>query len=154
LTTRFIELAGEINASMPGIVVGRVAEELSRRFRRSVSGSRILLVGLAYKKNVDDIRESPGFRLVELLERRGAQVDYHDPFIARVPTTRDYADLSGRCSVPLAPQTIASYDAVLIATDHDCVDYDMLLGNAKLVVDTRNVVGKLGRASDANVCRA
>jgi UDP-N-acetyl-D-glucosamine dehydrogenase len=154
LPTRFIELAGEINASMPGIVVGRVAEELSRRFRRSVSGSRILLVGLAYKKNVDDIRESPGFRLVELLERRGAQVDYHDPFVARVPTTRDYADLSGRCSVALAPQTIASYDAVLIATDHDCVDYDMLLGNAKLVVDTRNVVGKLGRASDANVCRA
>src|SRR2546422_11720323 len=91
MPTRFIELAGEINQQMPAIVVRRVVDELSQRFARSIKGARVLLMGLAYKKNVDDIRESPAFRVIELLERHGAQVDFYDPFVPRIPMTREHA---------------------------------------------------------------
>jgi UDP-N-acetyl-D-glucosamine dehydrogenase len=154
LPTRFIELAGEINAAMPKLVVARLVEELNRRFSKSLNGSRILLLGLAYKKNVEDTRESPGLRLMELLEERGAAVDFHDPFVPRIPTTRKHAHLAGRGSIALTSEAVRSYDAALIATDHDGVDYDLLIEHARLVVDTRNVVGRLGRGSEANVARA
>jgi UDP-N-acetyl-D-glucosamine dehydrogenase len=154
LPTRFIELAGEINASMPKVVVARLIEELSRRFSKSVNGARVLMMGLAYKKNVDDIRESPGFRLIELLEGNGASVDFYDPYVPVIPQTREHAALAGRPGAAFTPQSIASYDAVLIATDHDNVDYALLVEHARLVVDTRNAVARSGIPSADNVCKA
>ncbi len=138
LTTRFIELSGEINANMPGIVVQTVAEELSARLEKSIKGANILLVGLAYKKNVDDMRESPSLTLLEMLELRGANVDYYDPYIPVVPYDRDHAEYEGRKSVEWSPDALKKYDAALIATDHDNVDYDVLLKNVPFAVDTRN----------------
>ncbi len=154
LPTRFIELAGEINASMPKVVVTKLTEELSRRFQRSLSGARILLVGLAYKKNVDDIRESPGFRLIELMEDAGATVDFCDPYVPVIPMTREHAALAGRHSVAFTPESIASYDAALIATDHDNVEYALLGQHAKLVIDTRNAMSRSGIVNAGNICKA
>jgi UDP-N-acetyl-D-glucosamine dehydrogenase len=144
IATRFIELAGEINTRMPHHVVGRLAESLDRRLGKGMAGARVLLLGLAYKKNVDDPRESPSLKLIEIIEARGAHVDYHDPFIPSVPVTREHARLAGRRSVPLDAAVVASYDAVLIATDHDGVDYAGVVENAKLVIDTRNACKKAG----------
>jgi UDP-N-acetyl-D-glucosamine dehydrogenase len=144
ITTRFIELAGQINTRMPYHVVGRLAEAVDRYVGRSFRGARILLLGLAYKKNVDDTRESPSLKLIELIEARGARVDYHDPYIPAIPTTREHAALAGRQSVTLDAATVASYDAVLIATDHDNVDYKLVVDHAKVTVDTRNVCAKAG----------
>jgi UDP-N-acetyl-D-glucosamine dehydrogenase len=144
ISTRFIELAGEINTIMPRLVVERLAEALDRRTGRGLIRARILIVGLAYKKNIDDLRESPSLRLIELLEARGATADFHDPFIPVIPPTREHAALARRTSVPLGPAEIANYDAVLIATDHDAVDYASLVANARLVVDTRNVCERKG----------
>lgn len=138
VATRFIELAGEINTAMPEHVVRRVAETLDRRFAKGLNGSKLLLMGMAYKKNVDDMRESPSLVLMEMLQERGAEVDYHDPYVPEILRTREHPDLSGMRSVSLTPDRIAAYDAVLISTDHDDVDYDMLVANARLVVDTRN----------------
>jgi UDP-N-acetyl-D-glucosamine dehydrogenase len=101
-------------------------------------------VGLAYKKNVDDMRESPSLKLIELIEERGARVDYYDPFIPVIPVTREHAALAGRRSESLAPEAIARYDAVLIATDHDDVDYKTIAQNGKLVIDTRNACERAG----------
>jgi UDP-N-acetyl-D-glucosamine dehydrogenase len=148
IRTRFIELAGEINSAMPGRVVDRLAEALDRRERRGLNGARILLVGAAYKKNVDDTRESPALRLIEMIEERGATVDYHDPHIPVLPTTRRHAALAGRRSVELTSETISSYEAVLIAVDHDAVDYPVLVEAARLVIDTRNACEHAGIVSD------
>jgi UDP-N-acetyl-D-glucosamine dehydrogenase len=134
---RFIEIAGEINAAMPEYVVGRVFEELNRE-GKSVNGSVILLVGAAYKKNVDDTRESPSLRLMELLIRHGAGVEYHDPYIPVLPKTRKYE--FAMASAPLDAAGVERYDAVLIATDHDNVDYGLLAEHAALIIDTRNVM--------------
>lgn len=144
VATRFIELAGEINTRMPYYVVNRVVEAIDRFVGRGVVGARILILGIAYKKNVDDMRESPSLKLIELLEKRGATVDYHDPFIPVIPPTREHAELAGRRSQTLDRNAIASYDAVLIATDHDGVDYVAVVESAKLVVDTRNACQKAG----------
>lgn len=143
-TTRFIELAGQINARMPYFVVDRLAEAIDRRAHRTLSTSRVLILGLAYKKNVDDMRESPSLKLVELLEKRGARVDYHDPCVPVIPPTREHPDLAGRRSVPLEAATLAGYDAVLIATDHDNVDYALVVKHAPIVVDTRNACARAG----------
>ena len=153
VTTRFIELAGQINTAMPRHVVDRLAEALDRRFRRGLNGARILLIGVAYKKNVEDTRESASLKLIEILEERGAQTDFHDPFVEAIPRTREHAALAGRRSVPLAAETLAAYDAVLIATDHDAIDYRMLARQAALVVDTRNACAKAG-AEMAKVVKA
>ncbi|NML06244.1 nucleotide sugar dehydrogenase [Sphingomonas sp. G-3-2-10] len=147
--TRFIELAGQINTSMPRYVIDRLAEALDRQTGRGLNGSKILLVGMAYKKNVDDMRESPALKLTELLEHRGATVDYHDPHIPEVPMTRDHPEFAGRKSVDITAANVAAYDVVLVATDHADVDWDLVVDSAKLVVDTRNVC----RAAD-NVARA
>lgn len=155
MPTRFIELAGEINASMPAIVVNKLVKELSRRFQRSLSGARILLLGLAYKKNVEDIRESPSFRIIELLERGGASVDFFDPFVHEIPGTRQYRELAGRKAVEYVPEIVRQYDAVIIVTDHDNVDYGLVVDHAKLIIDTRNAVERLaGRYGAANVYKA
>ncbi|MDX2156001.1 MAG: nucleotide sugar dehydrogenase [Hyphomicrobiaceae bacterium] len=153
VATRFIELSGQINTGMPHYVIERLAEALDRRFGRGLNGARILIVGMAYKKNVDDIRESPSLKLTELIERRGGHVDYHDPFIPAIPVTRAHADLAGRLSVSLDPSVVATYDAVLISTDHDDIDWAGLVRSARLVVDTRNVCERNGASAD-NVIKA
>lgn len=140
ISTRFIELAGEINVAMPKYVVGKLAEALDTRFARSLNGAKILMLGMAYKKNVADIRESPAFAVMELLEHRKATVDFHDPFVPEISPTREHAAYTGRASVPLTAEGVAGYDAVIIVTDHTTPDYDMVARHAKLVVDTRNVL--------------
>ena len=134
--TRFIELAGEINTSMPYHVVEAVAAALNEQ-QKSLKGSKVLLLGVAYKKDVDDLRESPSLKLLELLTDRGATLDYNDPYFPALFKMRHY-DFSNMRSVNLAPEKIASYDCVLIATDHSSYDYEALVRDARLVVDTRN----------------
>lgn len=151
IATRFVELAGEINTAMPGHVVGRLVEELDRRTGRGLNGTRILLLGVAYKKNVDDMRESPALTIWELLEARGAQVTYHDPHVPALPPSRLHASLTGRRSLPLDAATLAGIDAVVLVTDHDAVDYDVLLAHAPLILDTR---GRLRRSRSPRVAFA
>jgi UDP-N-acetyl-D-glucosamine dehydrogenase len=146
ISTKFIELAGEINTAMPQYVIERTALALDQTFGRGLKGSKILVVGLAYKKNIDDIRESPSLRLLQLLDARGALADYHDPFVPAVTPTREYHELLGRKSAQVADA--GAYDAVIISTDHDCVDYSDIVSRAKLIVDTRNACGSRGLHSD------
>lgn len=143
--TRFIELAGEINTSMPHHIVSRLAGEIDRRFRRGLNGAAILIVGMAYKKNVDDSRESPGLTLMALLESRGAAVSFFDPFIGTIPATRAHAGLAGRRSLAWTDVTAGIHDAALIVTDHDGLDYDALVAAVPLVVDTRNATRDVRR---------
>ena len=137
--TRFIELAGEINTAMPQYVVDRVAEALNKR-RKSVNGSRILLVGLAYKPDVDDMRESPTFTLLDLLKQRGAEVAYYDPHIPVIRPTREHANWTGTQSVAWTQSAIAGFDAVLIATHHKAVNYQELADWADCIIDSRNAM--------------
>jgi UDP-N-acetyl-D-glucosamine dehydrogenase len=143
--TKFIELAGEINTGMPRYVVGRLMEALSDR-GRALKGAKVLLLGLAYKKNVDDPRESPSFELWELLRERGAVVSFHDPYIPKAPRMRHHPDVEGTPSVALTPETLRACDVVLIATDHDNIDYEAVVRNAPLVVDTRNACARVPEA--------
>jgi UDP-N-acetyl-D-glucosamine dehydrogenase len=133
--TRFIELAGEINTAMPEYVINKLAAALNDR-RLPVRGSKILVLGLAYKKDVDDSRESPSIELIKLLRSRGAKVDYNDPHIPKTRKGREH-DLRMK-SVPLSAARLKSYDAVLISTDHSAYDYEMIVKNSSLVIDTRN----------------
>jgi UDP-N-acetyl-D-glucosamine dehydrogenase len=144
VTTRFIELAGEVNIAMPGRVVDKLSEALNERAARALNGARILILGIAYKKNVDDLRESPAFKIMTLLEARGAVVSFHDPMVAEIPSPRQYPELTGRHGVPLNPETVAGFDATVICADHDKVDYALVVHNCPLVVDTRNVCARLG----------
>lgn len=137
LPTKFIELAGEVNRSMPDYVVGRVTSALNDR-GKAVNGARILVLGLAYKPDVDDVRESPSFELIEKLEHLGARVDYNDPLVIKTHRMRRY-DLQ-MASVPLNRQMLAAYDCVLIATNHSAYDWQMIAENARLIVDTRGVM--------------
>jgi UDP-N-acetyl-D-glucosamine dehydrogenase len=136
LATRFIELAGEINTSMPAFVVGKIADALNDR-GKPVKGSRVALLGMAYKKDVDDPRESPGFELMELLLKKGGVVTYNDPHIPRLPRMRHYPDLQ-MDSQPLTAEYLQAQDCVLIATDHSAYDWQWIVENSPLVVDTRN----------------
>jgi UDP-N-acetyl-D-glucosamine dehydrogenase len=149
--TRFIELAGEINTAMPHHVVNRLAEALDIRSGKALSRSKVLLIGLAYKKNVPDIRESPSLRLMELIERRGAHAAYFDPYVEEIPSTREYAELKGRRSIDWSEEAVGAYDAVVIATDHDNVDYDAISRLSPLIIDTRNVFARRGITSTAIV---
>ncbi|KFI05720.1 nucleotide sugar dehydrogenase [Massilia sp. BSC265] len=134
--TRFIELAGEINSDMPHWVIGKLNDALNER-GRSIMGSRVLVLGIAYKKDVEDMRESPSVALMEILRRKGATVDYSDPHVPVFPRMREHRfDLS---SVPLTPNVIASYDVVLIATAHSAFDYELVRQYANLIIDTRGV---------------
>ena len=139
--THFIKLAGEINTAMPAYVVACLEMEMKSRFDQELNGASILLVGLAYKKNVNDTRESPAFVLIEQLEEKGAQVEYYDPYVPEILKTREHADLAGRKSIEWSEKRIQTYDAALICTDHDDVDYNNLLNNSRLIVDTRNAIG-------------
>jgi UDP-N-acetyl-D-glucosamine dehydrogenase len=148
VVTRFIELAGEINTRMPHHVVSRVAEALDRKAGVALSRASVLVLGIAYKKNIDDMRESPSLTLIELLEARGARVAFQDPLIPVIPPTREHAHLTGRKSVVWSSDELAKYDAVLISTDHDAFDYRALARHAKLIVDTRNACGARGLTSE------
>jgi UDP-N-acetyl-D-glucosamine dehydrogenase len=141
-STRFIELAGEINTHMPYYVVERTVQALNDKFGKSVKGAKILIIGLAYKKDVDDMRESPSLKLMELFLKRGALVEYHDPYIPVMPPSRRY-NFQMR-SAPLTPENLAAFDVLLIATDHSCIDYQAILTHGALVVDTRNAVSAAG----------
>jgi UDP-N-acetyl-D-glucosamine dehydrogenase len=151
--TRFIELAGQINSSMPDHVIHVLACALDQKFRRGLNGARILVLGVAYKKNVDDIRESPALTLMELLEARGATTEFHDPYVAQINGTREHPTLNFRKGVEYGAETLGKYDAVLIATDHDAVDYCAVAEGSKLVIDTRNACARAGASMD-NVVRA
>lgn len=153
METRFIELAGQINTSMPRVVVDALASAMNEAFAKGLKASKILLLGVAYKKNVDDTRESPSLVLIELIEGRGATCDFHDPHIAAIPDTREHPGLAGRKSTALTPEAIASYDAILVSTDHDDVDYALIEKHAKLIIDTRNIFAKRGLTS-AKVVKA
>jgi UDP-N-acetyl-D-glucosamine dehydrogenase len=134
LHTRFIELAGEVNSSMPDFVIGKVAHALNQA-KKSINGSRVLVLGIAYKKNVDDMRESPSVALMEKLRDFGADVQYSDPHIPKFPKMRDHHfDLK---SVPLTTDSLASFDCVILATDHDRFDYDEIKTHARLIIDSR-----------------
>jgi UDP-N-acetyl-D-glucosamine dehydrogenase len=135
MPTRFIELAGEINTQMPYYVVNRVADALNGQ-QKSIKGATVLILGAAYKKDVDDVRESPTLKLIEILEDKGAEVDYHDPYIPKMPHVRKYQ--YEMQSVNLTPENLEKYDVVLISTDHSSYDYDNIVTHARLVVDTRN----------------
>ncbi len=152
--TRFIELAGEVNSFMPHWVIGRVVEGLSDRLAKPVKGARALVVGLAYKKNVDDMRESPSIALIKLLEARGAVVDYYDPFIPVVRPLREHMDLAGRRSIGWSRESLRLFDVAVIATDHDAVDLAMLIETVPLVVDTRGATRALPAALRDKVLRA
>lgn len=136
--TRFIELAGEINIHMPMYVIHRLAEYLNDR-SKPIKGSKIALLGMAYKKDVDDPRESPSFELMKLLLERGAALTYNDPHVAELPKMRHYPDLPAMKSQPLTPEYLAAQDCVLIATDHSAYDANFIVEHSKFVLDTRNV---------------
>lgn len=135
--TRFIELAGEVNTSMPDYVMQVVTDALNEH-RKSLKGSSILLLGVAYKRDVADPRESPSFRLMELLTHKGANVEYYDPYIPEIPSMREYPAFAGQRSIEWDVERLHGYDAVLISTDHTDVDYEGLGASAKLIIDTRN----------------
>jgi UDP-N-acetyl-D-glucosamine dehydrogenase len=137
--TRFIELAGEINTAMPEYVVHRVADALNAR-NKAVKGSRVLILGLAYKPNVDDERESPSYVLMDLLSQRGAELEYFDPYVPMIKPTREHSHWAGKKSIEWGRATIESFDLVLIATNHSCVDYQDLADWARCIVDTRNAM--------------
>jgi len=138
--TKFIELAGEINTRMPYYVVNKTIEALNAR-GRSIRGAKILVLGIAYKKDIDDQRESPTLKIVSILKAKGARVDYNDPYVPRSAGHREYPGLELR-SVALTARRLKSSDAVIIATDHSSYDYDWIASLAPLVVDTRNAVGR------------
>lgn len=147
LNTRFIELAGEINTSMPGHVVERLGEALNSA-RKPLNGSRVLVLGLAYKPNVDDERESPSYRIMELLKQRGAEVAYHDPYVPVIRPTREHPHWAGTRSVSWDRATIEGFDVVVITTAHACVNYQELADWARCVVDTRNAMAGVKAAPE------
>ena len=142
MATRFIELAGEINVSMPEHVINKLMYALNWN-GKAVSGAKILVLGLAYKKDIDDVRESPSLELIKLLKYRGAKVDYNDPYCPRTHKMREY-DLK-MTSKKLSAAMLKRYDAVLISTDHSSYDYQFIVDNAKLVIDTRNATKSVKR---------
>ncbi len=144
MPTRFIELAGEINTDMPRYVVTKTMEALNER-KKSLNGSKVLVLGLAYKKDIDDLRESPSIELIELLLEKGAKVDYNDPYIPKTHKQRRH-DLQMK-SKKLSAKMLAGYDVVLISTDHSEYDYDWIVANAKLVVDTRNATARVRKGA-------
>lgn len=136
-SAKFIELAGEINTMMPKYVITKIQEALNSK-SKALKGSKILILGLAYKNDSDDIRESPSMKLIEKLEAKGAKVDYNDPYVPKTKKTRDHN--FNKTSVPMTATSLQKYDCVLIATKHSDYDYDFIFKNAKLIVDTRNAI--------------
>src|SRR5207249_2476771 len=145
-STRFIQLAGEINTSMPHHVVERIGEALNER-SKSIRGSKVVLLGVAYKKDVDDVRESPALEIMELLQARGAILSYNDPYISQLHKMRAY-DFSHMRSVELTEQTLGQVDVVPTATDHSSFDYQWIVDHAPLVLDTRNATRTITRGRE------
>ena len=151
VSTRFIELAGEVNTYQPYYVVERCLEILNEH-KKTLNGAKVLILGAAYKKDIDDMRESPSLKLISLFRKMGALVDYNDPFIPKLPPTRKYKfEMS---SVELTPDNLASYDLVLLSTDHSGYDYKFIYEHAKLIVDTRNAFEKAGVHVNGKVSKA
>ena len=144
LSTRFIELAGEINSNMPHYVVARLREVMDQKLGIGLSRARVLILGIAYKKNVSDMRESPSVRLMSLLEEAGSAVAFHDPHVPEIPRMREYPQFLGKTSVSAEAIKATDYDAVLIATDHDLVDYASIVGLGIPIIDTRNAIARRG----------
>ena len=151
--TRFIELAGEINTHMPQYVVEQTSKALNTH-KKAVNGSRILLVGLAYKPNVDDMRESPTFELFHLLEELGADIAYYDPYIPTIPPTREHAHYTGKQSIEWNQRTVAGFDAVLISTDHSDIDYAQLAEWSDCIIDTRNAMKSVTPKNGQHIFKA
>jgi len=145
MPTRFIELAGEINTDMPYFVVQKIMDALNSR-QKSLRGSSILILGAAYKKDIDDLRESPSLKLMEILEDKGAQVDYSDPYIPVLPRVRKY-DFDKK-SIEITEENLSSYDAVLIATAHSSFDYDFIVEHSDLIIDTRNATKDIAKGRE------
>lgn len=145
LSTRFIELAGEVNTYMPYYVVNRLVDALNQR-QISINGAKILILGLAYKKNIDDLRESPSLKLMEIIGEKGGLVDYHDPYIPRLGPTRHYS--FEMKSIDLTSKNLKGYDAVIISTDHSVFDIDSIVRHSNLVIDTRNATAKVKKGRE------
>lgn len=139
INTRFIELSGEVNTAMPQYVIDRTLKALNSQ-KKSLNGSRMLVIGLAYKPDVDDIRESPSFAIMDLLKEYGAEVDYYDPHVAKIHETREHGQWKGKTSTEWCQEVISSYDGIVISTNHSDINYDELVEWAALVVDTRNAI--------------
>ncbi len=136
--TRFIELAGEINTAMPSYVIDRLQAALNEH-GKAMKGANVLVLGLAYKPDIDDPRESPAFEIIDLLLKLGAEVSYHDPHIPAAPSMRSWPDLPPMQSTPLTAEFLQSIDAAIVITNHKAVDYDLVLDHAPLIIDTRGV---------------
>jgi len=147
-STRFIELAGEVNTAMPDYVVAKVIEGLNRR-GKAVNGSRILLVGLAYKPNISDERESPTYAIWDQLDKMGGEVSYYDPYIPVVPRKRRFGEFSGQVSLSWESACSMPLDAAVICTAHRCVQHDDLIENIPVIVDTRNTLTACNRVLKA-----
>jgi UDP-N-acetyl-D-glucosamine dehydrogenase len=147
-TARFIELAGEVNGSMPGFVVGKVADGLNER-RLAVNGARVLVLGVAYKKNVADVRESPALEIIERLIAKGALVTYNDPHVAELEVNEHLR----LCNTPLSEATVAGADCVVICADHDAYDWASIAASARLIVDTRNALKRLSGPVPARIIK-
>ena len=143
--TRFIELAGEVNTQMPHYVVARTREALDKD-KKTLEGAKVLCLGAAYKKDLGDTRESPSLRVISLLDEQGAEVDYHDPYVPRLEACHGLR--VSMTSVPLLPETLHDYDAVIILTDHSCIDYGMVVEHSQAIVDTRNACQNVGRGRE------
>jgi len=153
VATRFIELAGEINTRMPHYVVDQLALAMDSKLERSLKGARILVIGVAYKKNVADTRESPALKIIDLLQDRGCEVSYYDPHVPSLPETRKLARMTGTPSVAAEDLKEGAFDAGILCTDHDALDLKALLHSLPLVVDTRNAYGRAGIVHE-NVVKA
>ena len=138
--TRFIELAGEINVNMPRYVFEKIFLALNAAQKKSLNGAKILICGIAYKKNVNDQRESPAFPLIQILEEGGAHVDFHDPHIPSILPTRHFPKMAGKKSVAIDKKSLLNYDAVVIITDHDDIPYGIIAENSQVIIDTRNIM--------------
>lgn len=142
--TRFIELAGEINDRQPTEVVNATSAALNKTLRKALSDSTVMIVGVSYKEDIDDMRESPSFHIWELLEEHGANVVYHDPYIPEIPHTHEHEEFTGRKSMELTVDTLKGVNAIIIATHHGNVDYEFLMEHVDVIVDTRNAIHKSG----------
>lgn len=145
-----IDLARASNDGTPDALAVRIASDLNGRASVSISGAKLLLLGISYKRDIEDTRESPSLAILNRLEAMGAGCDYHDPYFPTMPLTRDHPGLAGRVSVPLSPQALTGYDAVIVTTDHTNVDYGMVARESRLIFDTRNVFDKSGVSVSGN----
>jgi UDP-N-acetyl-D-glucosamine dehydrogenase len=148
MPVRFIDVAWQVNTSMPQYVLDKLSHALDRAQKKTLGASKILLIGIAYKKNIGDVRESPGFHLLRILNEKGASVDFYDPFVEHIPDTTEFGHYSGLASVDWNEDAFASYDATIIVTDHDSLNLSSLVRASHLIIDTRNACRSAGIVAD------